>query len=47
MDISVTSDTKLLDKLIENLSETIKVNVGAFGVDEDKAFQAEYGNERD
>lgn len=44
MEIKVTSDTKLLDKLIKNLSETIKVNVGAFGVDEDKAFQAEYGN---
>ena len=44
MEISVTSNTELLDKLIKNLSETIKVNVGAFGVDEDKAFQAEYVN---
>jgi hypothetical protein len=44
MEISVTSNTELLDKLMKNLSETVKVNVGAFGVDEDKAFQAEYGN---
>ena len=43
MEIKVTSNTKLLEKLINNLSNEIKVNVGAFGVDEDKAFQAEYG----
>ena len=43
MEVKVTSNTELLDKLIKNLSETIKVNVGAFDVDEDKAYQAEYG----
>ena len=44
MEIEVKSDTKLLDKLISNLEQTIKVKVGAFGIDEDKAYQAEYGN---
>lgn len=44
MDIEVKSDIKLLEQLISNLSDAIKVKVGAFNVDEDKAFQAEFGN---
>lgn len=44
MEISIKSDTKLLEKLVSNLSDTVKVNIGAFNIDIDKAYQAEYGN---